>query len=82
MVTNSNSILGLFFFIWGVTWRTMIVSLLAAILVGIGLGYMQVHEGLSPELRKTFTSWSGVPVTVLTMGYVVIRQGLRLRSGI
>lgn len=82
MTNNSNPIAGLIYFFWGVTWRTVIISMLAAILVGIGLGYMQVHEGLSPELRKTFTSWSGIPVTAMTLGYVFIRQGLRFKAGV
>lgn len=81
MINENNPVLRLIFFFWAVSWRTLIIAMITAIFVGIGLGYLQVNRGMPSEIREHLTALSGIPVTIMTLIYVFIRQGMRFREG-
>lgn len=82
MTNTENTMTTIMHFFWSVTWRTVILAFIAAVFVGIGLAYLQIHEGMSAEHRQYFTSVSGIPVTFMTLTYVGIRQAMRFKAGI
>ena len=51
------------------------MAICAAILVGVGLGYLQVKEGWPPEMMSRLTNLSGLPVSILALSYVFFRRG-------
>ena len=67
-------------FFWGVTWRTFLVAILAAVTISFLLAYLQVNKGWPPEAVPQFAAMSGVPVAIMSLAYVFFRRGFVLKD--
>lgn len=69
-------------FFWGVTWRTMVVAMISALIISIALGYLSAKNNWPPELLTQMATFSGIPVAVLALLYTFIRRGFVLKTQI
>ena len=65
-------------FFWSVTWRTFALSIVTAILTGIGLAVVTITNNLSPAFINTFAPMVGLPITLLVGLFVVSERTMRV----
>ena len=61
-------------FVWGVSWRTVLLSLIAAIFSGIGVGVLSGINGWPPNAVEMIAPYLGLPITLVVFTYIVYRQ--------
>lgn len=61
-------------FVWGVSWRTFVLSLTFAILSGIALGVLSAVNSWPPSMLESIAPYLGMPTTLIVFCWVMIRR--------
>ena len=64
-------------FVWSIGWRTILLSMIAAILCGVALGVVSTMNAWPPSMIETIAPTIGLPITLSVFGYVFVKQILR-----
>ena len=60
--------------VWGVSWRTILLSMIAAIVSGVGVGVVSGVNGWPPSAVETIAPYLGLPITLVVFTYIMYRQ--------
>ena len=61
-------------FVWGVSWRTLLLSIIAAIVSGVGVGVVSSFNGWPPSAIEMIAPYLGLPITLVVFAYIVCRK--------
>ena len=61
-------------FVWSVSWRTVVLSLLFAVLAGVALGVLSAANSWPPAAVEILAPYLGLPITLIVFGWVVTRK--------
>ena len=75
---TSTFAVGYVLFFWGVAWRTVTLSLLAAVVASFGLATLVFANGWPPSFIDTAAPLLGLPITLIVITYVIWKQSLQL----
>lgn len=65
-------------FFWSIAWRTLALSVVTAILTGLGLAVLTIVRNFPPEFIGTYTPMIGLPITLLVGLFVVSDRMMRV----
>lgn len=65
-------------FVWSVSWRTLVLSLLFAVLTGVALGVLSIVNSWPPSVVETTAPYLGLPITLTVFAWVMTRRILHI----
>ena len=61
-------------FVWGVSWRTILLSMIIAIISGVGVGVVSSVNGWPSSAIEMIAPYLGLPITLVVFAYIVCRK--------
>ena len=61
-------------FVWGVSWRTILLSMIIAIISGVGVGVVSGVNGWPPSAIEMIAPYLGLPIPLVVFAYIVCRK--------